>query len=219
MSGNFSFDKIKNFDSHIKTSIPRYSDVLEAIRGILQYYIKDYVKIYDIGCSTGKLLKKIDAEYRNKNISLVGYDSSDNLIPKSSGRCIFKKDDVLKGYINFEDADIIMAIFTMCFIIPKYRHGLIKKIYSGLNSGGIFIFTDKVYSENTRIQDIFTFLYYDFKRKVFKSEEILEKEKSLRGMQYPFTNNENIEMLREAGFKNIDVFWKNYNFQGYLCIK
>jgi tRNA (cmo5U34)-methyltransferase len=219
MTDNFSFDTIKNFDEHIASSIPRYQDIHLVIDSILEYFIKNYINIYDIGCSTGSLLKRIDNKYRNKNISLTGYDICKNLIPDNSGRCVFIKDDILKGHVYFKDADIIFSIFTICFINLKHRQALINKIYNNLNKGGIFIFVDKIYCNSTKIQEIFTFLYYDFKRNKFKCDEILNKEQALREIQQPLTDVENINMLNASGFRNIETFWRYYNFKGYLCIK
>lgn len=219
MIENFSFDTIKDFDKHIELSIPCYADIHIIIDSLLQYFIKDYINIYDIGCSTGALLKRIDSKYRNQNISLIGYDICKKLLSENDRRCIFINDDVLKEYINFKDADIIFSVFTMCFINLKYRQRLFNKIYSNLNKGGVFIFTDKVYSSNAKIQDIFTFLYYDFKKGNFSFNDILQKEYSLRKIQQPLTDADNVEMLRNAGFKQIDSFWQYFNFKGYLCLK
>ena len=42
---------------------------------------------------------------------------------------------------------------------------------------------------------------------------------SLVGSMEPFTNRGNLELLNNAGFKDIEVIFRFINFQGYLCIK
>jgi tRNA (cmo5U34)-methyltransferase len=88
-----------------------------------------------------------------------------------------------------------------------------------MNRGAVLIATDKVYSTSAKIQDMFTFLYYDYKKSFFSDAEILEKEKSLREIQAPQTEAENVSMFKDAGFSYVDCFWKYYNFQGWICLK
>jgi len=215
----FSFDTIKNFDRHIESSIPRYSDIHACIDGILGYFVKDDARIFDIGCSTGKMLKRIDAAYANKRLELIGYDTAENLLPKNSGKCSFRNVDILSDRAVIINADIVFCLFTMCFIPLKLRAALMKKIYSGLVDGGIFICAEKLYAESPKMQNVFTFLYYDFKMKSFNEKEILSKEKDLREIQEPLSASKNEEMFRSVGFSTVEMFWKYYSFAAWVCVK
>jgi tRNA (cmo5U34)-methyltransferase len=104
--------------------------------------------------------------------------------------------------------------------MPKHdRERLIKNIYDSLIPGGAFVFAEKVYSQNAHIQDMITFMYYDYKRKYFEDSDILDKEKTLRHMLKPNTWPEINDFLTTAGFKNIQVFWRNHNFLGAIAVK
>jgi hypothetical protein len=87
-----------------------------------------------------------------------------------------------------------------------------------LNKGGAFIFSEKVFSENPRVQEMMTFLYYDYKKKHYSCEQILNKETELRHLMKPNIEDEIITMCRNVGFY-IQPFWRNYNFVGFVCIK
>ena len=50
-------------------------------------------------------------------------------------------------------------------------------------------------------------------------KDIFAKSKAIRGVMRPYTINENINMLKNAGFANIDIFMKWGNFVGFLAIK
>ena len=110
-------------------------------------------------------------------------------------------------------------MFTLQFISKKDRQGIVNKVFEGLNSGGGFVFAEKIIADSAKIQDIFTFQYYDFKAKNFTSEEILSKERDLRKIMKPTALMDNFCMLSEAGFKTYDVFWKSFNFIAILAIK
>jgi tRNA (cmo5U34)-methyltransferase len=216
---DFSFDTIVDFDNHIQTSIPRYNDIHTIIDSILEYFIIDNINIYDLGCSTGSLLMRISDKYLDKSIRFIGVDKSTNLIPESTNRVKFVCQDILDINTKFDNADIIFSIFTLCFIPPKYKELLIRKIYNSLNKGGVLIITDKLLCENVKLQNIFTFLYYDFKKLNFSEQDILDKEKALRNIQFPFTEIEMVDIFKRVGFSCIESFWRYYNFIGWICIK
>ena len=100
------------------------------------------------------------------------------------------------------------------------RMKTIKSIYEGLNDGGAFIFSEKGFSCNPKIQDMMTFMYYDYKRQHFTDKEILDKEEvQLRHMMKPNTKTEMFDMCYDAGFKDLHVFWQNFNFYGVIALK
>ena len=211
----FSFDTIKNFDEHILSSIRCYSSIIESVKSFAKYFIQDKTNVYDIGCSTGKLLKELETD---KNIVKIGIDKCNNLLPNNTDDVSFINIDLTDDFI-FNNASLILSLFTMQFISLNKREKIIKNIYNGLNRGGGFIFCEKIYAENSKIQDIFTFNYYDFKANNFNYEQIMSKEKDLRSIMFPLSHKDNIELLENAGFKNYDIFIKHFNFEGILAIK
>lgn len=79
---------------------------------------------------------------------------------------------------------------------------------------------EKIQAEEGRFNDLWMELYWDFKKKQgLTDDQILHKARSLRGVLIPMTLAENVELLKTAGFTNIDVFFKWYNFAGLLAIK
>nr|DAT76533.1 MAG TPA: tRNA (cmo5U34)-methyltransferase [Caudoviricetes sp.] len=62
--------------------------------------------------------------------------------------------------------------------------------------------------------------YYEMKKTNGYSEEQIERKRlSLEGVLVPVTNDMNINLLKSAGFKHVDVFWRWMNFTGYIAIK
>ncbi len=104
--------------------------------------------------------------------------------------------------------------------MPKRdRLTVLKTIYDGLNDGGAFIFSEKTICENAVFQDMLTFNYYDYKRKSFDTEDIMDKERTLRHMMKPNTWNELSDMLYTAGFVDVQPFWRNHMFVGAIAVK
>ena len=77
-----------------------------------------------------------------------------------------------------------------------------------------------MWSQNLDIENILSKLYYDHKRQEYYTEEEIEhKKQKLVNTLIPLTPQMNRELLENAGFKKIDIFWKNLNFVGFIAIK
>ena len=63
------------------------------------------------------------------------------------------------------------------------------------------------------------FRFTDYKRKFFTTEDIMNKEQTLRNMLKPNTWSELNDMLEEAGFESVQTFWQNHLFVGAIAIK
>jgi tRNA (cmo5U34)-methyltransferase len=210
----FSFDTIENFDLHINTSIPNYSLLQEMLVSISQYFKKSDEIIYDLGCSTGSLLRNI-----NSDVKRIGIDVSTNLLPKSNSRNLDFKLLNIEEDLKIENACIVYSVFTLQFIKRKNRQSIINKIYDGLNDGGAFIMCEKIHQESGQMQEILSFTHYDIKQKNFSPSEILKKEQDLRGMMQLNTLEENINMLHSTLFRRITTFWQACNFVGIIAVK
>jgi len=215
----FSFDTIEDFDNHIELSVPNYSHLSELIRNISSYFIKSGTNVFDVGCSTGLLLKNLCIEIPQSNVRYVGYEISENMKPKTQAFFEWIKKDITDPNLDLSNSSLVLSIFTLQFLPINQRKPLIQKIYNSLNDGGAFIISEKTYLENSFLNDVFTFSYYDYKMKSFSENEILAKQKDLRYIMRPLTEIENIEMFKECGFKKIECFFSSLLFKGWILTK
>lgn len=212
----FSFDTINDFDEHIEKSIPNYRVLTSSIKSMSEYFMVEGQMIYDLGCSTGKLLKELQTKCHK-----IGVDNS-NLLPKEeTSEVSFVNVDLNQNKYIIKNACLVYSIFTMQFLNPSSRQKYIESIYEGLNSGGAFIICEKSYREYGKLQEIMSFSHYDYKLKNFKAEEIIKKENDLRFIMKPNTEKELETMLNKAGFESYKItkFWQFYNFVGYIALK
>lgn len=112
-----------------------------------------------------------------------------------------------------------MSVFTLQFMPRVARERVLKNVYQSLLPGGAFVCAEKIYADTAKVQDMMTFLYYDYKKKSFSEKEIMDKEVKLRHMLRPTSRDDLEKMLHSAGFETIYPFWQNYNFVAYVCIK
>lgn len=229
---DFTFAHRKEgFDDHIENSIRGYGNLLDDVIGLSRYFVEEGTNVYDIGCSTGKLTQRMlesnkdfcyDATYIGVEIAegfFVDLEKRKQTIndthPWSKVR--FDCSDVRETV--FDNASLVTSIFTLQFMPKRHRQHVVENIYKGLNDGGAFIFSEKTICENANFQDMLTFNYYDYKRKSFGTEDIMDKERTLRHMMKPNTWNEITDMLYNAGFNKIQPFWRNHMFVAAIAVK
>ena len=217
----------EGFDEHIEKSIRGYSNLLDDVISLSRYFVEDGTNIVDIGCSTGKLTKAM-IEYNQDHCSkgrYIGIEIAEGFYKDLEKRADeldkYEVDFILDDIRNYEfmNCSLVTSIFTLQFMPKKDRLNVIKNVYNGLNDGGAFIFAEKTVCEDSRLQEMITFNFYDYKRKHFEASDILEKEKTLRNMLKPNTWKELEGMLECAGFKTAQPFWRNHMFVGAIAIK
>lgn len=79
---------------------------------------------------------------------------------------------------------------------------------------------EKVLGEGADVDERMIAIYEELKeRNGYSREEIDRKALSLEGVLVPVTASWNVEMLRRAGFREIDSFWRWMNFAGWVALK
>ncbi len=227
-SGSWTFGKNipLSFDDHIKRSIPGYDVSLNLITELSTYFLTDNSICYDVGFSTGKLISNIYEINKGKKIKLIGVEPEKKMVNFFKKTKIYRKSNNIKiineniENIRIENCDLIISHYTLQFIRQNLRIEILKKFYDNLNLGGAFIFFEKVHGNNSRFEKIFSDLLTDFKLKNnFSDEEIVNKNKAIRGVLNPLSINENLALLKRAGFKKLQIIYHNINFAGILAIK
>ena len=222
---SFSADMAETFPAHAERSIPNYRDGHDLICCLSDFFVSPNSVVYDLGCSTGDLLKKLARYNQHKpEVRWIGLDKEQDMITQALKNCGELKnvevscDDILTCAL--EKPDMIIAYYTIQFIEERHRQALIDKIYQALNWGGAFILFEKVGAPDSRFQDMMSCLYREFKqRNGFSPDEILNKETSLKGVLKPFSTAGNLGLLERAGFTDVMTIMKYVSFEGFLAIK
>ena len=225
-NANFQFNKdVANiFDLHVKKSVPLYEKFHKLVAEMSDWFIEEDTNVYDIGSSTGEVFKNIEPRHKSKRVQYIGIDKSKDMINNSktcSGKNIsIINADITNSDIKIYNSSYITSILTMQFIPKRKRQNVINKIFSGLNDGSAFVMVEKIIGSNARFDEMFIELYHDFKIENGLSEkEVIGKARAIRGVMSPNTLDENIQMLKNSGFKDVDVFFKWCNFAGLIAIK
>ncbi len=221
----FEFDEnvASVFDDMLNRSVPFYKENLFLQIDILEHFLNDGESVTDLGSSTGTFL--IELAKRKKNLHLTGIDNSEAMIKRAKNKAKAFGADIKfiqKDFMDFsfENQKAITANYTIQFIRPLQREKLIRKIYNSLKPKGIFLMSEKLITENKKLNKRMIDLYYDYKKRMGYSEfEIAQKREALENVLIPYTMQENIEMLKNTGFKDVEVIFRWNNFATFMAFK
>lgn len=225
-NASWSFDQISNdFDDHIRKSIPQYENGHRLVCHYSDFFLKSDSVAYDVGCSTGQMLRKLGERHpRKAGLRLTGIDCVADMIDKArelgagDRRLTYLCADLLD--VEFDPCDMVVANYTVQFMPPRVRQSLIDRVYKALNWGGGFFMFEKVRAPDGRFQDYANQVYVEFKlENGFSEEQIVNKARSIKGVMEPFSTQGNVDLLRRAGFIDIMTVHKYVCFEGFLAIK
>jgi tRNA (cmo5U34)-methyltransferase len=100
------------------------------------------------------------------------------------------------------------------------RQAILRRTFKGTIPGGALILVEKVLGATADIDAAFVSEYLSMKaQNGYSTDEIERKRLSLEGVLVPLTARFNEDLLRAAGFEQVDCFWRWANFAGWLTIR
>ena len=218
----FDDEVARCFDDMLQRSIPDYDNMRNLVYAVGRNYARRGKVVMDIGCSNGNAALPFVKEFNNKFILCDVSESFLDLCRigfKDYPNVDIMNHDLRNGVPPVESS-LILSILTIQFTPIEYRQKIIKSIYDNLEDGGAFILVEKLLGSSFDIDSVLVKEYYTIKAEhKYTNEQIQNKRKSLEGVLVPVTEKWNMDLLRGAGFKKIECFWRYLNFAGYLAVK
>jgi tRNA (cmo5U34)-methyltransferase len=223
--GQWVFDEAVTavFDDMLERSIPQYEVMRDAVTSIATTFAHTGDTILDIGCSNGLGLEQI-VDMIGDKCNYIGVEISEPMIAQATERLGDRGVSICKQDLRFEFPDchpsVILSVLTLMFIPVEYRQQVLANCYAHLPDGGALIVVEKILGETAHLNNLYVSEYLDMKaRNGYSQEEIDRKRYSLEGILVPLTAQWNEQMLRAAGFKYTDCFWRWMNFAGWVAIR
>lgn len=172
-------------------------------------------KILDLGAGTGLLTRFVLEKYPKANFTLV--DIAEDMLKVARKRfenysnVKFKIEDYRKG-INDEKYDFIISAMSIHHLDTNEKRELYRNIYNALEDEGIFINADQVLGEDEDSEEIVKGYQLNHIENCNLSRE--DKDATYERLKFDKMDTMSIQMqmLREAGFSSVDIYYKFYNY-------
>ena len=221
----FDQDVVKVFDDMVRRSVPGYDSMIQMIGLIARMYGQDNTNYYDLGSSTGAITLSISLNNKSKNNQFFAIDNSKEMVEQCEKNLHNKVDNLQAicddiNQVKINSASIVVLNLTLQFIDVNLRSNLIKKIYDGLEPGGILIISEKIHFDDAVTQNQITKLHMDFKKENGYSElEIANKRQAIENVLITETKEQHLNRLRDCGFVETSCFFQCLNFVSFLSVK
>jgi tRNA (cmo5U34)-methyltransferase len=204
----------EEYDQQRKHVIPCLED-LYYITSELPHLKTPSPKILDLGAGTGLLTNYLFKKYPEAHYTLL--DISEEMLNVAQRR--FKESSqfsyVVADYLeyDFEDQyDLIVSSLSIHHLNHSDKKFIYCKIYKSLNLGGVFLNADQVLGPGLVNERHYQ---KNWKEKI-EVRGLTESEKKFifdrMKLDNPATLADNLEWLQSCGFKDVDVYYKYYNF-------
>ena len=216
------------FPDMIGRSVPGYKTIVDYGGQLAANFAQSNSNCYDLGCSLGATTKALHHSISERGIRIFAIDNSSAMIERckeelkaytEDDTIIIKQSDICD--INIENASVVIMNFTLQFVLPEHRDGLIANIFNGLNEGGCLIISEKVlFNSSAGLNDLMVKLHHQFKRvQGYSDLEVSQKREAIENVLIPETLEQHFVRLREVGFKPITPWFQCFNFYSILAIK
>jgi tRNA (cmo5U34)-methyltransferase len=224
----FVFDEavVQVFDDMVSRSVPLYREALVcAVQWAIVYH-QPHTQIMDVGCSTGTFLELL-GRFLKEPTTLVGIDNSAPMLAKARKKlahleplhqielvCASAQD------CSFAGSSVVVMNYTLQFLALHQRQTVLQQIYEGLAPGGLLFLSEKVASPHPRFQEMVTRQYEFFKaRNGYAETEIERKKEALENVLIPLSEQQQVQMLNQCGFVQVDSLIKLHNFVSWVALK
>ncbi|NEP08022.1 MAG: methyltransferase domain-containing protein, partial [Okeania sp. SIO4D6] len=207
-------------------SVPLYREVVAGAVHWTRAYYQPKTRIIDVGCSTGTFLELLGRFLKQPAI-LVGIDNSQDMLDKAKEKLAQIQDfhqielicENAENY-SFENSSVVVMNYTLQFLSLPQRQKLLQAIYQGLVPGGLLFISEKIRSNCPQFQEQIAHHYEAFKAKNgYAQNEIERKKEALENVLVPLTEIQQLQMLNDSGFQQVESLIKFHNFISFVALK
>ncbi len=210
------------YDDRITSVLPYYREYHAQIIDLVDKLDIPNPNWLDTGCGTGTLAARVFEMRDDVRFTLA--DPSVGMLEKAkeklSGRDVeFINQSSLE--ISFTDEyDIVTAVQSHHYLQKDERKRAVKNCYEALKESGLFVTFENICMSDPKSDEIAMRRWVAFLEEHGNTPEEVQVQKDRRGVEtLPITIGEHINLLRDCGFRSVDMLWTSYLQAGFWAIK
>jgi tRNA (cmo5U34)-methyltransferase len=226
---DFKFDKkvVSVFPDMIKRSIPGYENVIIMSGLFAERFARPDSNLYDLGCSLGTTTLAMRSRVNAPGVKIIAVDNSADMIERCKTIIASDKNNIPVELIlddirniDFKNNSMTVLNYTLQFLPPEDREGLLKKIYASMLPGAILVLSEKITFPEKQNSELLIDIYHSWKAHNGYSEmEIKQKRNALENVLIPDTIPRHIARLEKIGFKRCELWFQCFNFMSMVAFK
>lgn len=222
MENRFKAVEADSYDDVIKRRVPLYNEMQTLMASLLPFSKKEYIRVLDLGCGTGGTSVTLLKEFPLARVT--GVDRSKEMlataaakVKHSTWRIDFLCQDIKAGFHDIPKSeggfDAIISAFSLHYLNEDEKKAVFSKCFSALKPGGMMIYSEAVSSSSEKVYHGYMEKWKEFQRSNGFTEEEIGSHmlKFVRDVK-PLTVDKQFNILIEAGFKDVECYFKYLNW-------
>jgi tRNA (cmo5U34)-methyltransferase len=213
----------------------KYSEIHNLMVQMLQFERQAPFSVVDLGCGTGTLAQMILQAYPSATVTcmdispemlsiaqrkLAEFESRTEFMVEDLGKTIFQK-----------SYDVAVSIAAIHHLPNSQKRNLFGRLYDALTSNGIFLLADSIIIESATLRDKNARLVKERVQRLIRDDKVsieeIRKRKEIKEIaegkgiekDHECTFGELSEMLRDAGFREVECFWRYFDDVIFIACK
>lgn len=213
------FDKAATtYDAVRRLMIPCFDDYYGTVAWVMPFGRDDAFDVLDLGAGTGLLTAVLREQFPKARYTLI--DISDEMLARARGRFAGAQDvRIAVSDYSVEPLpgrfDAIVSALSIHHLDDPGKASLFQRIYEALKPGGIFVNAEEVLAPTTALDQLYWDEWERQARAAGAPEEEFGGVEERAKFDKPAKLDEQLGWLREAGFSDVDCYYKYMMFAVY----
>ena len=212
------FPSPEEYDARIRATIPRYDSLLADSLDVAVHSGVDIRYWVDVGAGTGNMAIMAMARFPKAKFTLLDISMDMLSVAKSKTgeeRTTFVHGSSDKMNIGDGTADVVSCIQSNHYYEEEGHAKVLEECYRILRPGGLMIMTENVATRTEKGYSILRSRLKSYLTDKGRSDNAAEGYLDRYGTEYhPHTAEENIRLMEEAGFRDVEIFYYSYGQVG-----
>ena len=213
-----------DYDAEIRKTIPHYDALHRETIGLVAAYDPQPGVWVDTGGGTGAFVEEAQRRFPATRFYLA--DPAAAMLARARGRLaglqrVTIMDPVDSQHlIVAEPVDVVTAIQAHHYLNPDERTAATRNCRRLLRQGGLFVTFENIRPATPEGTEIARRIWADFQLGQGRSSDAVRGHLARFGVDYfPLTVEEHLRMLRDCGFRVVELLWYSVMQAGFYCVK
>lgn len=207
-----------DYDRLRRQLVPNFDDFYGTALERIPYMQDATFRVLDLGAGTGLLTAMIGVAFPNARLTLA--DISAGMLARARERFVDRDDvDFLTLDLEREPLtgryDVAVSALALHHVTPANLVGVFRRVYDVLASGGIFINADQTLGTSAANEQIYQQAWEAAVRKQGATVADIHAANERMKADQTASLEDQLRWLREAGFADVDCWYKRYRFAVY----
>lgn len=204
-----------HYDRHRRKIIPCFDDFYRTAVELIPFERDQSFSFLDLGAGTGLLTALIFNAFPNASAGVL--DISENMLAKARQRFTgnTRVDFFVMDYAQNPlpgQHDLVVSAMSIHHLEDAGKKILMEKIHQTLRPGGLFIHAELARGATDVTERAYQHRWEDHLKQTGLDEDQLAVVRERMALDKPALLENQLMWLRQAGFVDVDCFYKFYNF-------